>query len=173
MSLHIGDLDMKSDGSPHAARKHPDTGRWSVSWLPGRDLSRRQAVVAMRLADTACSPGMTADSPKWAAVDDWSAELGLSGPDAVSKIAEATLDIALAYMRRPWRITEPGRRAVSRPACRWQEDPGSTLPGARFVHSRHLAPEGHQASPVQQIGAVTAVRRGPHLIFPCETLCRG
>jgi hypothetical protein len=33
-------------------------------------------------------------------------------------------------------------------------------PGARFIHSRHLAPEGTKANPVYQEEVVVAVRRG-------------
>jgi hypothetical protein len=32
--------------------------------------------------------------------------------------------------------------------------------GMRFVHARHLAPEGTKANPVYEVCVVTAVRRG-------------
>jgi hypothetical protein len=78
---------MTSPNTPHTAIATDDG--WVVSWMPGRTLDRNQATTAMVIADIADSrgAGLSVD-PVWPFLDNWAAELGLSGPDAVVRASE-------------------------------------------------------------------------------------
>ena len=58
---------------------------WEVTWLPGRHLSRDEAVTAMVLADVTARQYVTERHWVWHHVEGWAAELGLTTPDAVSR----------------------------------------------------------------------------------------
>ena len=45
MNIRITDEAMTSDTTPHSTR--PDGDGWAVTWLPGRVLTRNQAITAM------------------------------------------------------------------------------------------------------------------------------
>jgi hypothetical protein len=89
MALTITDTTMTSDRSAHTARRSPghDHG-WEVSWLPGQTLDRNTATTAMVLADTASAPGLRDSHRLWPHIQNWAAELGLSGPDALTRITQ-------------------------------------------------------------------------------------
>lgn len=84
MTITITDTEMTSGQSPHAARL--GDGGWEATWLPGRSLTRDQAITAMTLAEAA-TPG--AGSRVRLFADGWAAELGLTGADALALIAGA------------------------------------------------------------------------------------
>ena len=91
MALTITDQIMRSADTAHTAT--PSGGEWTVTWLPGRNLTRSQATTAMMLAQMVgripADAGPEAyDSRFWARADAWAAELGLSGPDAVARTSE-------------------------------------------------------------------------------------
>jgi len=89
MGLTIDDTIMTSDQSPHTARQVPDSPHeWEVSWLPGRTVDRDTAITAMILADIAATGDIHPEHRLWPAVQSWSAELGLSGSDAVNRISQ-------------------------------------------------------------------------------------
>ena len=50
MNIGITDEAMTSDTTPHSTR--PAGNGWTVTWLPGRVLTRNQAITAMVLAET-------------------------------------------------------------------------------------------------------------------------
>ena len=50
MNIKITDQAMTSDTTPHST--HPAGNGWAVTWLPGRVLTRNQAITAMVLAET-------------------------------------------------------------------------------------------------------------------------
>src|SRR6266568_3830976 len=78
---------MSSPDTPHTATAKGDG--WEVSWLPGRTLDRNQAVTAMTIADIVGGRGVgLSEDPIWPHLDNWAAELGLSGPDAVVRASE-------------------------------------------------------------------------------------
>jgi hypothetical protein len=84
MALTINDTTMTSDQSLHTARRAPGHRHgWEVSWLPGQVLDRDTAITAMILADIAA----TGDIHPEPAVQSWSAEVGLTGPDAITRAA--------------------------------------------------------------------------------------
>ena len=58
-----------------------------MSWLPGRALDRDSAITAMTLADHAGEPDMNERHRLWPAIESWAAELGLTGPDAITRAA--------------------------------------------------------------------------------------
>jgi len=89
LGTKISDSEMSSDQTRHTARTAD--GGWTVSWLPGRVLTRDQAITAMTIAEVVAMHEWTIDGgadPIWLHVDSWAAELGISGPHAV---AEASL----------------------------------------------------------------------------------
>jgi hypothetical protein len=89
MTLHIGDTAMTSDQSAHTARQAPDPSRgWEVSWLPGQVFDRNTAITAMILADIAATGDIRPGDRLWPAVKSWSAEVGLTGPDAISRASQ-------------------------------------------------------------------------------------
>jgi hypothetical protein len=93
MSLFIGDTAMTSDQSSHTARQMPGQPHgWEVSWLPGQVFDRNTAITAMILADIAATGDIHPDHRLWPAVKSWSAEVGLTGPDAISRASEPLPD---------------------------------------------------------------------------------
>ena len=95
MSLTINDDTMTSDQSPHTARQAPGHRRgWEVTWLPGQILDRDTAITAMILADIAATGDIHPDHRLWPAVQSWSAEVGLTGPDAIERAAQPPPDAA-------------------------------------------------------------------------------
>jgi hypothetical protein len=94
MTLKITDTAMTSDRSAHTARRSPghEYG-WEVSWLPGQTLDRNSAITAMVLADTTAATGMHEGHRLWPHIQNWAAELGLTGPDAITRITQPPGDI--------------------------------------------------------------------------------
>ena len=88
MALNINDRFMTSDRTPHAARLAPgEEHHWEVSWLPGRRVTRNDAITAMVLAET-CSPAGTRERNRMQPfIEGWAAELGLTADQAVTRIA--------------------------------------------------------------------------------------
>lgn len=85
--ITITDTTMTSPATPHTATA--TGGGWQVSWLPGRTLDRNQAITAMTIADMVGGTGVPrADNPIWLHLDGWAAELGLTAPTAVARVAE-------------------------------------------------------------------------------------
>ena len=88
MTVTISDTAMTSDCSHGTARHSPDRNGWEVSWLPGQLLDRNTAITAMTLADTAAEPDLTEGHRLWPHVQSWAAELGLTAPDAITRISQ-------------------------------------------------------------------------------------
>jgi len=89
MSLIINDTTMTSDQSPHTARQVPGSRRdWEVSWLPGQILDRNTAITAMTLADIASTGDIPPGHRLWPVVESWSAEVGLTGHDAITRASQ-------------------------------------------------------------------------------------
>jgi hypothetical protein len=104
MTLIINDTTMTSDQTTHTARQVPSPQRgWEVTWLPGQILDRNTAITAMTLADLAGDPDLGEGHRLWPAVQSWSAELGLSGSDAITRAAQPSS----AFARLP---EPPGRQ---------------------------------------------------------------
>jgi hypothetical protein len=88
VALRISDYKMSSDRSRHTARLAPGKQyAWEVSWLPGRHLNRNEAITAMVLADTTADDDVHPGHRAWPHVQGWAAELGLTGPQALDRIA--------------------------------------------------------------------------------------
>jgi hypothetical protein len=89
MTLTITDTTMTSDQTTHTARQVPSPQRgWEVTWLPGQILDRNTAITAMTLADLASEPDLHEGHRLWPAVQSWSAELGLSGAEAITRSSQ-------------------------------------------------------------------------------------
>src|SRR5690348_17290769 len=89
MSLTINDTTMTSDQSPHTARQVPGHRHgWEVTWLPGQILDRDTAITAMILADIAATGDIHPEHRLWPAVQSWSAEVGLTAPDAITRASQ-------------------------------------------------------------------------------------
>ena len=85
--IRITDTHMSSPDTPHTATA--TEGGWEVSWLPGRTLDRNQATTAMVIAHTVGGRGVgLSEDPVWPFLENWAAELGLTGPDAVARASE-------------------------------------------------------------------------------------
>ena len=85
--IRITDTYMTSPNTPHTASATGDG--WEVSWLPGRTLDRNQATTAMVIADIVGGRGAgLSDDPIWPFLDNWAAEMGLSGPNAVVRASK-------------------------------------------------------------------------------------
>jgi hypothetical protein len=88
MTVTITDTTMTSDQTAHTARHAPDRNGWDVSWLPGQTLDRNTAITAMTLADTTTEPGLNQGHQLWPFVESWAQELGLTAPDAITRISQ-------------------------------------------------------------------------------------
>jgi hypothetical protein len=82
-ALRITEEEMTSLVTRHHARRLTDEGGWLVSWLPGRVLTRNQAITAMVLAATVAVEDLHCENPMWEHIDQWAGELELTGPYAV------------------------------------------------------------------------------------------
>ncbi len=87
MTLTINDTIMTSDQTAHTARQAPSGHGWEVSWLPGQTLDRNSAITAMVLADHAGERDLNEQHRLWPFIQNWAAELGLTGSDAVDRVS--------------------------------------------------------------------------------------
>ena len=89
MTLTINDTTMTSDQTAHTARLAPGhEHRWEVSWLPGRLLDRNSAITAMILTGYAGEGDLNERHRLWPHIENWAAELGLTGSDAINQISQ-------------------------------------------------------------------------------------
>ena len=70
----------------HAVDEHQPYGRWRVSWLPGRTVSRNQATTALVLASHITAGATSPAHRHWPHITGWAAELDLTGEDAVAAV---------------------------------------------------------------------------------------
>lgn len=80
---------MSSEHTRHHARTvlaGDPYGLWVVSWLPHLRVTRNQAITAITLAEIV-NQGVAPGDRMWPVVVSWAAELGLTGSDAVNRIA--------------------------------------------------------------------------------------
>jgi hypothetical protein len=81
MSIGITDDQMNCNTTGHTA--HRGEAGWQVSWLPGRTLTRNQAITAMTLGEAA-GRGPQPGDRIWPFAEAWATELGLpSATEAV------------------------------------------------------------------------------------------
>jgi hypothetical protein len=96
-TLTISENEMFGDTTRHrAAVQHGaivsgGPTAWAVTWLPGRLLTRNQAITAMTIAEAVAGIDFTPEfnrSPiglaMWGQIDSWAEELGLPGANAVA-----------------------------------------------------------------------------------------
>jgi hypothetical protein len=84
MTTTISDTTMTSDETRHKAYVGVDHV-WSVTWLPGRALTRDQAITAMTIAESADAALDPRGAERvWPHIAGWAAELGLSDVDAIA-----------------------------------------------------------------------------------------
>jgi hypothetical protein len=87
MALTINDRTMTCDRTHHTARLAPgEQHQWEVSWLPGRRLTRNQAITAMTLAEESSPAEPTDRSRLWPHIQVWAADLGMTAEQAVTRI---------------------------------------------------------------------------------------
>jgi hypothetical protein len=83
----IHDRTMTSDSTSHAARLAPGAQHhWEVSWLPGRRLTRDEAITAITLAEVCSTPAPPERSPLWPRIQGWASELGITADHAITRI---------------------------------------------------------------------------------------
>jgi hypothetical protein len=86
MALTITDREMRSPDTRHTA-----TAFWSVTWLPGRNLTRDEAITAMTIAEVVGqvpAKGTTRYISWLIQLEGWAAELGLSAATAIARSSE-------------------------------------------------------------------------------------
>ena len=94
MTLTINDTTMTSDQTAHTARQAPGCQHvWEVSWLPGQSLDRNTAITAMTLAEITRNDDLHEGHRLWPHIQSWAAELGLTGPDAITRASEPPRDL--------------------------------------------------------------------------------
>ena len=88
MTLTILDCTIASNRTLHTARRATDHARhWEVSWLPGRHLTRNQAITAMALADVSHPAAARGDWERLRPhIQGWAAELGMTADQAIPRI---------------------------------------------------------------------------------------
>jgi hypothetical protein len=74
----------------HAVDERQPHGRWRVSWLPGRTVSRNQATTALMLAAHIAAGATSPAHRHWPHVRGWAAELDLSTGEAVAAVQQAS-----------------------------------------------------------------------------------
>ena len=93
MNLRISDTMMTGDHTDHTARPVPGQHEWEVSWLPAKILDGNAAVTAMLLADIAGRGDLPAGHRLWPHIQGWAAELGLTGPEAITAASQPPSDL--------------------------------------------------------------------------------
>jgi len=89
MTLTIRDDSISSDHTRHTARLAPGSEHaWQVSWLPGRLMDRNTAITAITLAEVVAADDVNSGHRLWLHIEGWSAELGLTAPDALTWISQ-------------------------------------------------------------------------------------
>lgn len=86
MAIRFGSHSMTSDQTHHTATlDHTTDGweRWTITWLPGREIGRNQAVTAMVLAETC---GWKSPHIPWPHVNSLAHELDLTGAQVINLI---------------------------------------------------------------------------------------
>src|SRR5882724_1834518 len=89
MTLRFTSDTITGDRTPHTARRtpgHEDT--WYVSWLAGRPLTRTTAITAMALAEANGTRTPQPGDRYWPHIQGWAAELGLTAPEALTRISQ-------------------------------------------------------------------------------------
>jgi hypothetical protein len=89
MAIKIDETDMEAISSG-ASAKQAGKG-WRVSYLPGREVDRNQAVTAMVLSEAVAS-NPPEGHKDWLFIDRWAEELSLSRAEAVSMIRQPRKD---------------------------------------------------------------------------------
>jgi hypothetical protein len=123
MSIRITDTQMTSDQTRHTATAWPvpdEPTLWSVTWLPGRALTRNQAITAMTIAEMVVERAdILADSSSklWWHMDAWAEELGITGPNAVAEASLSPEDHADSPDPEPSRPTAAEHDASSTAAA--------------------------------------------------------
>ena len=89
MTLIIQNGNISSDTTRHTACLAPGhENAWQVSWLPGRHMDRNSAITAMTLAEVVATDDVNPGHRLWLHIEGWSAELGLTVPDALTWISQ-------------------------------------------------------------------------------------
>ena len=116
MTLTINDTTMTSNQNPHTARQAPGRQhQWEVSWLPGQILDRNSAITAMILADTAGQDDLREGHRLWPHIQGWAEELGLTGTDAIARVAQPPRDLAPQEEHHGGQLTPQEERAAGQP----------------------------------------------------------
>jgi hypothetical protein len=88
MTSTIDDTTMTSDQTAHTARLASGSQHlWEVSWLPGWVLDRNSTITALILANHFGERDLNERHRLWPFIENWAAELGLTGLDAVNRVS--------------------------------------------------------------------------------------
>jgi hypothetical protein len=119
MSTMITDTEMSSEATPHTATAWPVSGEptlWSVTWLPGRALTRDQAITAMTIAEMVTTHADAQNGTEcWRpTLESWAAELGLTSDEA-AKMASAPPPRSEDKTRNPAKPSPARTNEISSP----------------------------------------------------------
>lgn len=103
-TLTINDTSMTGDTTRHTATVKPGAvvegapTAWEVTWLPGRLLTRNQAITAMTIAEfvavhNTVEGAFHAGQKLWLHLGNWASELGITGPRALALASRSPEDI--------------------------------------------------------------------------------
>ncbi|MFE3055012.1 hypothetical protein [Nocardia sp. NPDC059239] len=112
MTLQVTDRSITSDVTPEIAYHIPDPGggNWVLTWLPGRLLTREQALEGMRLDELLSDPLVDGTAALRSAAER-AAALGLDLPEVVVRLATRIAE------RDRWRAARPPHRRAHGPRC--------------------------------------------------------
>jgi hypothetical protein len=134
MSIEITENQMTCDTTGHTASRRD--AEWQVSWLPGRTLTRKQAITAMTLGETA-GRGPQHRDRIWPFAEAWAAELALPAPPRRSTWPAAA---------NPSNGTHPVSRDADRDGvatgvqCRCSPDCREPAPAQTNIGATHARP---------------------------------
>ncbi|QIS11461.1 hypothetical protein [Nocardia arthritidis] len=105
MTLYATDWTITSDITPEWAIRMPQDGShvWQLSWLPGRLLTREQAIIGMELDELLSDPDGVYDDYHLSLVDDRAERIGILREHAIILLARriaARLHAAQAHHAR-------------------------------------------------------------------------
>lgn len=107
MTMEITETRMSSLVTRHTAERDGDG--WRVTWLPGRLVTRDQAITALTIAELAATGQAVPGTRNWTAITEWAAELGLTAEHAVAMAGTSALLAIAAAIYDTLAVPVPAR----------------------------------------------------------------
>jgi hypothetical protein len=160
MSIGIDGDQMTCNATGHTA--HRSDAGWQVSWLPGRMLTRDQAITAMTLGEVAARDPHSGDRI-WPFAEGWAAELDLPAAEAI-RLARSHQAAG-----RQRQVSRDAERDVGAPGREGLDSVVHTGPGTRTISGQAVGPR--QPAPDLRLPAAhraaeadTGDQGGPYIV---------